>query len=59
MTWLSIPTVICGSRTWGNRRIVKYSPDLEVLTTLDGPEYGWRGPRYLDVDVVGRLIVAD
>ena len=43
----------------GNRRIVKYSHDLDVLAILDGPEYGWAGPRYLDADVVGRLVVAD
>jgi sugar lactone lactonase YvrE len=43
----------------GNRRIVKYSPDLEVLKILDGPQYGWSGPRYLDVDPLDRIIVAD
>jgi DNA-binding beta-propeller fold protein YncE len=43
----------------GNRRIVKYSPDLEVLRVLDDPKYGWAGPRYLDVDPLGRLVVAD
>ena len=43
----------------GNRRIVKYSPDLEVLAILDDPKYGWAGPRYLDVDPLGRLVVAD
>lgn len=43
----------------GNRRIVKYSPDLNVLGILDDPKYGWAGPRYLDVDPLGRLVVAD
>jgi sugar lactone lactonase YvrE len=43
----------------GNRRIVKYSPDLKVLKILDDPKYGWAGPRYLDVDPLGRLVVAD
>ena len=43
----------------GNRRIVKYSPDLKVLTVLDDPKYGWAGPRYLDVDPLGRIVVAD
>jgi DNA-binding beta-propeller fold protein YncE len=43
----------------GNQRIVKYSPDLEVLAILDGPQYGWSGPRYLDVDASDRIIVAD
>lgn len=43
----------------GNRRVVKYSPDLEVLGVLDDPKYGWVGPRYLDVDPLGRIVVAD
>ncbi len=43
----------------GNRRIVKYSPDLKVLRILDDPKYGWAGPRYLDVDPLGRIVVAD
>jgi DNA-binding beta-propeller fold protein YncE len=42
-----------------NRRIVKFSPDLEVLSVLDGPQYGWSGPRYLAIDALGRLVVAD
>ncbi len=43
----------------GNRRIIKYSPDLKVLMVLDDPKYGWAGPRYLDVDPLGRIVVAD
>ena len=43
----------------GNRRVVKFSPDLEVLAILDGPQYGWSGPRYLAVDPFDRLVVAD
>ena len=42
-----------------NRRLVKYSPDLEKLKTIDDPKFGFVGPRYLDVDSFGRLIVAD
>ncbi len=42
-----------------NRRLVKYSPDLEKLITIDDPKFGFVGPRYLDVDSFGRLIVAD
>ena len=42
-----------------NRRLVRYSPDLEVLQTLDHPKFGFVGARYLDVDSHGRLIVAD
>lgn len=43
----------------GNDRLVLYSPTLEVLAVLDGPEYGWSGPRYLDIDAAGNLVVAD
>ena len=43
----------------GNDRMVRYSPDLEVLAVLDAPGYGWSGPRYLDIDDAGNLIVAD
>ncbi len=42
-----------------NQRIVKFSPDLQELQTLEGPVYGWLGPRYLDIDKAGRLVVAD
>jgi hypothetical protein len=42
-----------------NRRLVKYSPDLKHLQTLNAPKYGFIGPRYLDVDDFGRLVVAD
>ena len=35
------------------------SPDLEVLAILDDPAYGWSGPRYMDFDAAGNLIVAD
>lgn len=42
-----------------NRRLVRYSPELEKLQTVDGPKFGFYGPRYLDVDTFGRLVVAD
>ncbi|MHA7773103.1 Vgb family protein [Roseibium sp. M-1] len=42
-----------------NRRLVRYTPDLEVLQVVDGPEFGFTGPRYLDIDSFGRLVVAD
>jgi DNA-binding beta-propeller fold protein YncE len=42
-----------------NSRLVQFSPDLEQLAVLEGPEFGFVGPRYLDVDDFGRLIVAD
>lgn len=41
------------------RRLVKYSPTLERLQILDHPKFGFVGPRYLDVDDFGRLVVAD
>lgn len=42
-----------------NRRLVRYSPELDRLQTVEGPEFGFAGPRYLDVDSFGRLVVAD
>ena len=42
-----------------SQRLVKFSPDLELLQTLDHPKFGFVGPRYLDVDAFGRLVVAD
>ncbi len=41
------------------RRLVRYSQDLEQLQVLDDPKFGFVGPRYLDIDDFGRLIVAD
>jgi hypothetical protein len=43
----------------GNRRLVKYTQDLDQLMILDGPEFGFLGPRYLDLTEFGELIVAD
>ncbi len=42
-----------------NRRLVRYSADLAQLQVLDDVKFGFRGPRYLDVDSLGRLVVAD
>lgn len=42
-----------------SRRLVKFAPDLTLLQTLDHPKYGFVGPRYLDIDAFGRLVVAD
>lgn len=42
-----------------NRRLVKYSAELKQQMVIDDPKYGFVGPRYLDVDTFGRLIVAD
>jgi DNA-binding beta-propeller fold protein YncE len=41
------------------RRLVRYSPDLELLQVLDHPKFGFVGPRYLDVTEAGHLVVAD
>jgi hypothetical protein len=41
------------------RRLVKYSATLDRLQVLDHSKYGFLGPRYLDIDDFGRLIVAD
>jgi sugar lactone lactonase YvrE len=43
----------------GRRRLVRYSADLEQLQVLDSPKYSFIGPRYLDIDPFGRLVVAD
>lgn len=40
-------------------RLVRYSPDLELLQVLDHPKFGFVGPRYLDVTEAGLLVVAD
>lgn len=42
-----------------SRRLVRYSPELDLLQIVDGPEFGFAGPRYLDIDSFGRLVVAD
>lgn len=41
------------------RRLVRYSPQLELLQVLDDPKFGFVGPRYLDVTDFGHLVVAD
>ena len=42
-----------------NRRLVRYSPELERLQVIDHAKFGFFGPRYMDVDDFGRLVVAD
>ncbi|RYH07224.1 NHL repeat-containing protein [Tropicimonas sp. IMCC6043] len=42
-----------------NRRLVRFSEDLELLQVLDGSQYGFVGPRYLAVDDFGHLVVVD
>lgn len=41
------------------RRLVKFSPDLKRMQTLDHEKFAFIGPRYLAIDEFGRLIVAD
>ncbi|MFT7595210.1 MAG: DNA-binding beta-propeller fold protein YncE [Paracoccaceae bacterium] len=43
----------------GRARLVQFSPSLDVMTVLDDVKYGLIGPRYMDVDDFGRLVVAD
>ena len=43
----------------GRSRLVRFSTDLKELQVLDDPSYGFVGPRYLDVDAFGRLVIAD
>lgn len=43
----------------GNDRLVILSPELGVLGTVEGADYRFDGPRYLDFDAAGRLYVAD
>jgi DNA-binding beta-propeller fold protein YncE len=42
-----------------SRRLVRYAQDLTELQVIDHEKYGFRGPRYMDVDPFGRLVVAD
>ncbi len=39
--------------------MVQFSQDLEQLSVLQGPEFGFVGPRYMDFDDDGTLVVAD
>ena len=41
------------------QRLVQLNTDLEVIKVLDDAKFGFIGPRYLDVDDFGRLVVAD
>jgi len=43
----------------GRARLVRFSPELKELQVIDGPQYGFIGPRYLAVDDFGRLVVSD
>lgn len=41
------------------QRLVQFSQDLEQIKVISGPQYGFIGPRYMDIDPDGVLIVAD
>ncbi len=41
------------------RRLVNLDQDLKYIRQISAPKFGFVGPRYLDVDDFGRLIVAD
>lgn len=40
-------------------QLVQFSESLELIRTLDDPKYGFIGPRYLDFDDFGRMVVSD
>lgn len=42
-----------------SRRLIQFSSDLDQIHVVSGPQYGFVGPRYLDVDPGGYLVVAD
>ena len=41
------------------RRLVNFDQDLNFLREVSHPKFGLVGPRYLDIDEFGRLVVAD
>lgn len=41
------------------RRLVQFTPELEQIRTLSGPQFGFVGPRYMDIGPDGILVVAD
>ena len=41
------------------RRLVNFDEDLGFIREISDPKFGLIGPRYLDVDEFGRLVVAD
>ena len=43
----------------GNDRMIRATPDLEILEILEGEPYDFDGQRYLDVAPDGTLVIAD
>lgn len=41
------------------QRLVNFDQDLNLIRVIDAPKFGFAGPRYMDIDEFGRLIVAD
>lgn len=41
------------------KRLIQFTPDLEQMRVISGTKYGFVGPRYMDVDPGGALVVAD
>lgn len=41
------------------RRLVNVDEELNLIRMIDAARFGFAGPRYLDVDDFGRLVVAD
>ena len=41
------------------RRLVQFNEDLEQLAVISGPQFGFIGPRYMDILPDGTLVVAD
>lgn len=41
------------------RRLVHLDTELQLIKILNHPKFGFLGPRYLDIDEFGQLVVAD
>lgn len=41
------------------RRLVQFTPELKQIHVISGAKYGFVGPRYMDVEQDGILVVAD
>jgi DNA-binding beta-propeller fold protein YncE len=41
------------------RRLLQFTPELERIRVISGAQYGFAGPRYMDIEPGGILVVAD